>query len=83
MDKETKVAVEFIESFKGVLYSYYEDTYNYVINGGWEKDYFADWLVSCSDYPNLDEIEYFCKQVEKQIAIYIDYVEEVKHKQRS
>ena len=29
------------------------------------------------------KIEYFCKQVGKQIAIYIDYVEEVKHKQRS
>ena len=39
-----KNAYEFVTSFVGEYANDYRDFYEYVINGGWEKDYFSDWL---------------------------------------
>ena len=50
----------FINNFCGELADEHDTHFEYVESGDWEKDYFADWLVSCSDYPSLKEIEDFC-----------------------
>lgn len=52
--------VGLINEFKGEFANEYETRWEYVEQGGWERDYFEDWLRSCSDYPYLDEIEDFC-----------------------
>ena len=76
MNKETMVAVELIEDFKGVCANDYKDTYEYVIDGMWERDYFSSWLESCSDYPCLEEIEDFCREVYEMIELYVNWYEE-------
>lgn len=68
-------AVGFISYFRGVMASEYSTHLEYVEMGGWERDYFADWLASCSDYPSLDEIEDFCHNVNKAIELWLDGVE--------
>lgn len=73
-----KIARRIVESFKGELFSIgeYKNTYEYVIDGGWEKDYFSSWLEGCSDYPYLGEIKDFCIETDRIIRLYIDAVEE-------
>ena len=71
-----KIAREIVESFKGECYEEYKSLYEYVIYGGWEKDYFSAWLDSCSDYPSLEEIIDFCKETDLAIRLYLDAVEE-------
>lgn len=74
MNKE--IAKEIVEGFKGEYFNEYENHYNYVINGGWEQDYFSSWLEGCSNYPYLSEIIAFCKETDRVIRLYIDAVEE-------
>ena len=46
-------AVGFVSYFRGELANEYDTHLEYVEMGGWEKDYFADWLDSDPDYPFL------------------------------
>ena len=80
-----KNAYEFVTSFVGEYANDYRDFYEYIINGGWEKDYFSDWLDRISAdcvYPTLDDIIAECKFANRQIALYLDVVEEQKEKSR-
>jgi hypothetical protein len=71
-----KIVKEIVEGFKGEYFNEYDSFYDYLTYGGWEKDYFASWLESCSDYPTLSEIIDFCKETDRMIRLYIDAVEE-------
>jgi hypothetical protein len=64
----------FITYYRGFMANDYDTHYEYVEDGAWEKDYFADWLASCSDYPSLDEIEHFCHQVQYYMGHWFDGV---------
>lgn len=68
----------FITEFRGCLAEEYDTHLEYVESGGWEKDYFNDWLISCSDYPTLGEIEDFCKTLQYYLDHWFDGVEEGK-----
>lgn len=67
--------VGFINEFKGESANDYETYLEYVEQGGWERDYFADWLSSCSDYPSLEEIERFCNWLQNLIDKWFEGVE--------
>lgn len=69
--------VEKVETFKGEYFNDYKDMYDYVANGGWEKDYFSAWLEGCVDYPFIIEIKEFCEAVDELLTQYIHYVEEL------
>lgn len=71
-----RIAKEIVEGFKGEYFEDYNSIYDYVIYGGWEKDYFSHWLDGCSDYPTLSEIIVFCNDTDRMIRLYIDAVEE-------
>lgn len=71
-----KIAREIVEAYKGDLFTEYNSVYEYVLSGDWEKDYFASWLDSCSDYPTLSEIMSFCNETNRMIRLYIIAVEE-------
>ncbi len=66
---------EIITGFRGECADDYSSTYEYVINGGWEKDYFASWMEGCAEYPTLREIMYFCKYTDAMIMAWINSVE--------
>ena len=76
-----KNAYEFVTSFVGEYADDYKSFYEYVAKGAWEKDYFSDWLdkisVDCG-YPSLEEIIAECNFANRQIALYLDIVEEQK-----
>lgn len=65
----------FITEFRGKMANEYDTHLEYVEDGAWEKDYFADWLASYSDYPYLEEIEDFCRKVNYYIRHWFDGVE--------
>ena len=71
-----KRAREIVENFKGEFITEYKSIYEYVIYGGWERDYFSAWLERCSDYPCLEEIINFCKETELIIELYCMVVED-------
>lgn len=54
----------------------YPTQYDYVIKGGWEKDYFDGWLNNATIYPTLEEIIDFCNWLNEQIELWISAVEE-------
>ena len=68
-------ACDFVTNFRGEMANNYDTHLEYVEMGAWEKDYFADWLASCSDYPSLEEIEDFCHSVNYYIGHWFDGVE--------
>lgn len=79
----SKNSQEPVKHHKLIVKQYYST--EYVINGGWEKDYFSDWLDRISadcGYPTLDDIIAECKFANRQIALYLDVVEEQKEKSR-
>ena len=67
--------IVFIQEFKGECANDYETRREYVEKCGFEKDYFASWLESCSDYPNLIEIQEFCEAVNDSIIMWTKAVE--------
>lgn len=70
-----RIAREIVEGFKGEYYNDYNNTYEYVTSGAWEKDYFSAWLEGCSDYPFIEEIKNFCIDTDRIIRLYLDAVE--------
>lgn len=64
-----------INEFKGECANEYKTRYEYILNGAFEKDYFAAWLESCSDYPSLNEIIKFCQDAAKLIDKWVYAVE--------
>lgn len=71
---EKEVAKKTVEQYKGKTFGEYKNTYEYVIYGGWERDYFGSWFESCN--PSLEEIAAFCKETDEVIRLYIEAVEE-------
>lgn len=67
--------IEFIQEFEGEYANEYNSRYEYVERGAFEKDYFASWLESCSDYPTLIEIQEFCEAVGEAIKMWLYAVE--------
>ena len=66
-----------IYEFKGECARDYKTRYDYVCDyGAWEKDYFASWIESCSDYPMLSEIQEFCESVSACIERWIYAVDQ-------
>lgn len=65
----------FIQDYRGESASEYSSRLEYVERGGFEKDYFASWLESCSDYPCLNEIKEFCESVDCSIKMWLYAVE--------
>ena len=43
--------VGFVSYYRGKRANEYDTHLEYVEDGAWEKDYFADWLDSDPDYP--------------------------------
>ena len=68
----------FISYFRGEMANDYDTHLEYVESGAWEKDYFSCWLESCSDYPDLKEIESFCKTLQHYLDHWFNGVEEGK-----
>jgi thiaminase len=68
--------VETVETFRGECFNDYENIWDYVSKGGWEKDYFSAWLDGCSDYPFISEIKDFCEAVDELLTEYTHYIEE-------
>ena len=66
--------VGFVSYFRGELANEYDTHLEYVEMGGWEKDYFADWLDSDPDYPFLDEIIDFATKVDNAIQMWFEGV---------
>ena len=66
--------VGFVSYYRGKRANEYDTHLEYVEMGAWEKDYFADWLASCSDYPSLEEIEDFCRTTNYYIRHWFDGV---------
>jgi hypothetical protein len=60
-----------IVEFKGECANEYKSMYDYLTSGGFERDYFASWLKSCSDYPCLDEITEFCDDASEMIQLWV------------
>lgn len=67
--------IQFIQEFKGEYADEYKTRYDYIVNGGFETDYFASWLEGCSDYPMLNEIKEFCESVECGIILWLAVAE--------
>lgn len=68
---------DFITEFRGECANDYATHKEYVEMGGWEMDYFSNWLEGLKDgeYPHLDEIEVFCHTVSYYLGHWLDGVE--------
>lgn len=69
--KEYEIDMELaqeVNEFEGECANDYKTRREYVeMWGAFEKDYFAAWLESCSDYPSLDEIIGQAQFIQKMI----------------
>lgn len=59
-----------VQEFEGELASYYKAHEDYILFGGFEKDYFSSWLESCSNYPMVCEIRDECDRIDKMIEMW-------------
>ena len=66
--------VGFVSYYRGKRANEYDTHLEYVEDGAWEKDYFADWLDSDPDYPFLDEIIDFATKVDNAIQMWVEGV---------
>ena len=74
--KDIQTMIEEVQNFKGEYADEYKTRLDYVMKGGFERDYFANWLDNCSDYPMTQEIIDMATHIHEMVCEWGDAVDE-------